>query len=151
VNDLGRGRLQREWRTIEAMIGITCRTLHGGRRRSLCAECAELHDYAELRLRRCPFGAEKPTCNNCRVHCYRPEMRERVRQVMRFAGPRMLARHPYLAVMHLLVDDRRPAPEKPRPRRAQEGDAAEPGRQIPAASATSSARRTTPKANSSAP
>jgi hypothetical protein len=100
------------------MIALHCRALHGGRRRELCAACAELRAYAELRLRRCPFGAEKPTCANCRVHCYRPEMRARVRAMMRFAGPRMLLRHPYLALMHLLVDERRPAPAKPARRRA---------------------------------
>jgi len=112
--DLERGRLRREWRTLEAMIGIYCRRRHGGGRRALCTDCRELHDYARGRLERCPFGADKPTCANCRVHCYRAVMRERVRDVMRFAGPRMLARHPYLALMHLLVDERRSAPELPR-------------------------------------
>jgi hypothetical protein len=113
ANDLERGRLRREWRTLAAMIAISCTQRHGGRRGALCADCRELHDYAQLRLTRCPFGPDKPTCAHCRVHCYRPEMRERVRDVMRFAGPRMLSRHPWLAVMHLLVDDRRPAPERP--------------------------------------
>lgn len=118
VNDLERGRLRREWRTIDAMISISCRDLHGGGdgapgHRDLCPECAELRSYAGQRLLRCPFGAGKPTCANCRVHCYRPEMRERVRQVMRHAGPRMLLRHPWLALMHLLVDDRRDAPARP--------------------------------------
>jgi hypothetical protein len=117
MNDLGQRRLKREWRTIEAMIALFCRARHGGRRGALCAACAELAAYAEQRLERCPFGGEKPTCANCRVHCYRPEMRARVRQVMRWAGPRMLAAHPYLALMHQLVDGRRPAPERP-PRRA---------------------------------
>jgi hypothetical protein len=117
VNDLERGRLRREWRTIDAMIAISCRARHGGRRGALCGECDELRSYAGFRLERCPFGPEKPTCGNCKVHCYRPEMGERVRQVMRFAGPRMMARHPYLALMHLLVDERRPAPAKARRRR----------------------------------
>lgn len=121
MNDLERGRLRREWRTVAAMIAISCARRHGGRRGALCAECQELHDYAQLRLARCPFGADKPTCAHCRVHCYRPEMRERVREVMRFAGPRMLARHPYLALMHLVVDDRRPAPERPAKRAAEAG------------------------------
>ncbi len=116
MNDLETGRLRREWRTLEAMIAITCRDLHDGRRGALCAECSELRDYAALRLARCPFGADKPTCANCKIHCYRPQPRERVRQVMRHAGPRMLLRHPVLALLHLLVDERRPAPEKP-PRR----------------------------------
>ncbi len=47
------------------------------------------------------------------MHCYRPEMRQRVRDVMIFAGPRMLLRHPVLALLHLVVDERRPAPPKP--------------------------------------
>ena len=122
MNRLEAGRLRREWRTLDAMIAIACRGRRhfrpGSGRRALCAECAELRAYAEQRLLRCPFGADKPTCNNCQVHCYRPEMRERVREIMRFAGPRMLLRHPMLALLHLVVDERRPAPAKPARRAA---------------------------------
>lgn len=113
MNDLAQGRLRREWRTIDAMIAITCRDLHGGRRGGLCAECAALRDYAEQRLLRCPFGEGKPTCANCQVHCYKPAMREQVRRVMRHAGPKMLLRHPALALLHLWVDSRREAPGRP--------------------------------------
>lgn len=117
MNRLDAGRMRREWRTLDAMIALTCRGCrHAGRsggRRALCPACAELRAYAEQRLLRCPFGDDKPTCNNCRVHCYRPEMRQRVREVMIFAGPRMLLRHPVLALLHLVVDERRPAPPKP--------------------------------------
>jgi len=124
MNDLSRGRLRREWRTIEAMIALACEKRHNGARRALCAACRELADYARARLERCPFGEAKSTCANCRVHCYRAAMRERVRDVMRFAGPRMLARHPYLALLHMLVDGRRAAPEPPRraaPAETQQG------------------------------
>jgi hypothetical protein len=121
VNDLAARRLRREWRTIDAMIALTCRGRHGGRRGALCDPCAELRAYAERRLIRCPFGPDKPTCANCKVHCYKPEMRERVRDVMRYAGPRMLLRHPVLALLHLWVDDRRPAPDRPLRRREAEG------------------------------
>lgn len=124
MNALDRGRLRREWRTLEAMIVVYCHGRHGGSRRALCAECRELREYAHERLVRCPFGEDKPTCANCKVHCYRAAMRERVRDVMRFAGPRMLARHPYLALMHLWVDGRRPAPEKPA-RRAPRAESAQ--------------------------
>lgn len=117
MNDLARGRLRRERRTVEAMIGIACHDLHGSARGELCADCAELAAYARFRLERCPFGADKPTCGNCKVHCYRPEPRERIQEVMRHAGPRMLLSHPVLALLHVLVDERRPAPAKP-PRRA---------------------------------
>lgn len=113
---LGR-RLARERRTIDAMIGIFCRDRHAGTRGRLCADCRALRDYAEQRLLCCPFGSEKPTCANCRVHCYSADMRDRVRAVMRHAGPRMLVRHPFLAIMHKWVDHTRDAPERP-PRRS---------------------------------
>jgi hypothetical protein len=90
------------------MIRLTCRRQHG-RRSGLCDECETLQAYAMQRLDRCRFGPDKPTCANCPVHCYRPDMRERIREVMRFAGPRMLWRHPLLALLHLR-DGRKPAP-----------------------------------------
>jgi predicted amidophosphoribosyltransferase len=92
--------LARERRTVEAMICLYCRGQHGCPG-DLCAACRELADYARARLERCPFGEAKPTCARCPVHCYRPEMRERIRAVMRYAGLRMLLRHPLLALGHL--------------------------------------------------
>lgn len=92
---------ERELRTIQAMIKIYCAG-HSGNRDGLCEDCSALMAYAEKRLERCPFGEAKPTCANCTVHCYRAEEREQIRQVMRYSGPRMLLRHPWLTVMHLL-------------------------------------------------
>src|ERR1039458_3211253 len=91
-------RRAREFKTIAAMLRMYCRTHHGSKDASLCDDCVELHDYARRRLERCLFGEAKPTCTHCTVHCYKAVMRERVRQVMRWAGPRMLWRHPVLAV-----------------------------------------------------
>ena len=102
-------RLRRERRTIQAMIRIYCREQHGSAAGALCPECQELEGYALARLSRCPFQADKPSCARCTVHCYNSSMRLRVRRVMHFAGPRMLLRHPLLALRHLL-DERRPAP-----------------------------------------
>lgn len=104
-------RLARELKTIRAMLRISCRDRHGTAS-GLCPQCAALADYAAKRLALCPYGADKPTCVNCRVHCYGRRQREDVRETMRYAGPRMIWRHPVLAVMHL-VDGRRPAPPKP--------------------------------------
>lgn len=101
-------RLARERQTVVAMIRIYCRDRHRTRG-ELCAECGRLHDYAMGRLDRCPFGEDKPTCAQCPVHCYQPALRERIREVMRYAGPRMLWRHPWLAICHLL-EGRKPAP-----------------------------------------
>jgi hypothetical protein len=106
-------RLAREQKTIEAMIGIYCQRQHGAKD-GLCQECQELQDYATLRLHRCPFQEEKSTCANCTVHCYRPDMRERIREVMRYAGPHMAYRHPILTFVHLVIDNRREAPTAPR-------------------------------------
>jgi len=92
-------RIRREKRTVEAMLRIYCRGHHGARA-DPCESCGDLLRYAFLRLDRCPFRDEKPTCVRCAVHCYRPEMKERIRDVMRYAGPRMIYRHPILAVLH---------------------------------------------------
>jgi hypothetical protein len=83
------------------MIELYCRARHQATG-ELCSECQSLYSYALARLDRCPFGAKKTTCARCPVHCYKPAMRERIREVMRFAGPRMLLRHPWLAAMHVL-------------------------------------------------
>ena len=98
-------RIAREKRTLRAMIRIYCRA-HHGTAAELCADCRELLDYASGRLDRCFYGAEKPTCADCPVHCYRPAMRAKAQAVMRYAGPRMLTRHPLLALLHWL-DGRR--------------------------------------------
>jgi len=84
------------------MIAIYCHGKHGSRQK-LCAECAELEAYAAERVTRCVHGRNKPICAKCPVHCYKPVMRERIRDVMRYAGPRMLVRHPLLTMRHLLA------------------------------------------------
>jgi len=83
------------------MISLYCRAHHSPTD-GICPECTTLQEYALLRIQKCPFGADKPTCANCTVHCYKPEMRQRIRQVMRYSGPRMLYRHPVLAILHLV-------------------------------------------------
>jgi hypothetical protein len=104
-------RLARELATLSAMFAINCRELHGTGD-ALCDGCAALLIYATRRLDRCVFGDDKPTCAKCTVHCYSADKRDEVRAVMRYAGPRMMWRHPVLAVRHVL-DGRRPAPALP--------------------------------------
>lgn len=101
-------RIAREKRTISAMVAIYCRH-HHGTTTVPCDTCRRLLDYAHRRLEVCPFQEAKPACNHCEVHCYSPTMRARVKEVMRYAGPRMVLRHPVLSLHHLL-DARRPAP-----------------------------------------
>ncbi len=97
-------RITREKKTVGAMIALYCRRQHGGR--ELCLECGRLLEYAVARLDRCRFQSKKPTCARCPVHCYSAPMRDTVKTVMRYAGPRMILHHPVLACLHLL-DGRR--------------------------------------------
>ena len=96
---------KKEQHVVEEMIRLYCRKHHKGYDRQtgrMCPVCQQLSDYAKLRSEKCPFMEEKTFCSNCRVHCYKPEMREKIRQVMRFSGPRMLLHHPILAMWHVI-------------------------------------------------
>jgi hypothetical protein len=81
------------------MIRIYCSFHHDTG--SLCKNCEELFDYAQKRIEKCPFGERKPICAKCKVHCYKADRREEIKKVMRFAGPKMIYKHPVYALMHL--------------------------------------------------
>ncbi|UQY43579.1 nitrous oxide-stimulated promoter family protein [Erwinia sp. PK3-005] len=103
-------RIQREKRTIEKMIALyqtNCPQADSDTERY-----RSLYHYAVKRLDRCAFGEEKPACKQCPIHCYQPAKREEMKQIMRWAGPRMLWHHPILAIRHL-IDDKRPVPPIP--------------------------------------
>ena len=104
-----RARITRESKTVAAMIDLYCRRHHAGL--GLCPECRELLAYARQRLKKCPYQEGKTTCARCPVHCYKPDMRDKIRAVMRYSGPRMIYRHPVLAMWHL-IDKRREEPVK---------------------------------------
>ena len=95
-----KNRIAREKETVELMIRLYCRKKE--KNTVLCPDCEELLRYAHARLDRCPFGEKKSSCKKCTVHCYKPVMRERMRQTMRFAGPRMIFSSPWAAIRHLL-------------------------------------------------
>lgn len=92
---------EREKKTVSLMISIYCKKNHGTKN-GLCQECAELEQYATMRSDKCPFMETKTFCANCKVHCYKPEMREKIRKVMRYSGPRMIFHHPIMAARHLI-------------------------------------------------
>ena len=96
---------EREKRIVSEMIALYCRRKHGTKGR-ICEDCAALDAYARMRSDKCPFMETKTFCSNCKVHCYKPEMREKIREVMRFSGPRMLTVHPVLAIKHVIESKR---------------------------------------------
>ncbi len=105
-------RLVREQKTIDLMINLYCRDKHGADDDGLCKSCDQLQQYAQKRLEKCPYQEKKTTCANCLTHCYHKTRREEIKQVMRYAGPRMLKEHPWLAVLHLMDGFRKPQPLK---------------------------------------
>jgi hypothetical protein len=100
-NRLQTGRLRREWRTMQVMVDIYCAGHGHGPATGRCADCQGFLDYAARRLEKCPYGPAKPTCAKCPIHCYKPQPRELAREIMRYAGPRMMLRHPWLSLAHL--------------------------------------------------
>ena len=92
---------EREKALVSQMIAIYCKGKHHTRH-GLCPRCQALEEYARQRSDKCPFMESKTFCSNCKVHCYRGEMREEIRRVMAYAGPRMLLHHPLVALSHAL-------------------------------------------------
>ena len=92
---------QKDLEIVRLMIGMYCRGRHKTKKGERCSDCAELAAYVEQRRERCPCGDEKPFCSNCKIHCYKPDMRERIKDVMKWAGPRMIFTHPIFAMKHV--------------------------------------------------
>lgn len=84
------------------MIEKYCRGKHGTKRGNLCGDCRALTEYALFRLGKCPFKKNKKFCSFCKIHCYKPDMREKIKAVMKYSGPRMLFSHPVFAVSHVV-------------------------------------------------
>jgi len=102
-------RMVREKKTITHMIDLYCRAHHKNSQGVLCSMCQQFKEYAFLRLDKCPFQDKKSTCGKCTIQCYKPDMKHQAREIMSYSGPRLLLRHPVLA-MHHLWDRRRKAP-----------------------------------------
>lgn len=107
---MSRSRIEQEKRVVAQMIALYCRHKEGNG--TLCPHCKALLEYAHARLSHCRYGEGKPTCKQCPVHCYSLRMREQIRTVMRYAGPRMLLYHPWSALKHLLIENRKLKIEK---------------------------------------
>jgi hypothetical protein len=109
-------RQRRDLNLLCHFIGLSCRSRHG-RKQSvplpaelaglvrkpslLCPDCAGLLEYAARRLRSCPLEP-KPSCKKCPVHCYHPEYRERIREVMSWSGKRMIFLGRFDLIRHYL-------------------------------------------------
>lgn len=94
-------RIEREKRTVGIMIKMYCDNNHD-KIGSICSECNELTEFANERINRCVFQNDKPVCSECKIYCYRQDMRDKIKTVMRYAGPRMIFHHPIIGIRHLI-------------------------------------------------
>jgi hypothetical protein len=94
-------KLKREKKTVKLMIEIFCQDNHLAGQR-LCPECEHLYEYSITRIANCLYAAEKSVCVKCNIHCYRTDMQDKIRKVMRFSGPKMISKHPFLTILHFL-------------------------------------------------
>lgn len=95
--------IEEEQKIIALMIGLYCQKVHGSKKGIVCHECEALLDYAKLRISNCPFKEKKGFCSNCKIHCYQPDMREKIRKVMRYMGMRMIFYNPKLVIAHIIA------------------------------------------------
>lgn len=92
---------ENEQKIVSEMIYLYCLKKHKPANNQLCSECEGLLKYAINKSRHCPFMENKTFCSNCKVHCYSDPMRLAIKKVMRYSGPRMLFRHPFMVIKHI--------------------------------------------------
>ncbi|MEC6814674.1 nitrous oxide-stimulated promoter family protein [Photobacterium toruni] len=102
------GQLNSEFRTITAMIDLYCLKNHQINHKNFqrCDSCEQFSVYVKQRLDRCPYGEQKPSCKQCPIHCYKPQQKIKSQTIMRYSGPKMLIKHPIMAIKHLIHDKR---------------------------------------------
>lgn len=89
----------------EQMIITYCKgNKHDYGEDGLCNDCRELRDYSLQRTTRCPHVEKTLFCSNCPTPCYKPDMKERMRVAMKYAGPRFFFKHPILVTKHIRYD-----------------------------------------------
>lgn len=81
-----------EIQIISEMIDLYAKTHH--------ENCDDLKQYAIQRTSLCPFIETKTFCSTCKVHCYKAEYRQKIKEVMRYSGPRLIFSHPVLVLKH---------------------------------------------------
>ncbi|MBT0663787.1 nitrous oxide-stimulated promoter family protein [Geobacter pelophilus] len=98
----------KDLKVIVAFVSLYCRKKHHDREKvvvalpsevgpkvsggvNLCAVCAELVAYGIQKRKKCPLDP-KPSCKNCRIHCYSGEYRARMKEIMAYSGRQMVMR-----------------------------------------------------------
>ena len=97
-------RQKKDIRLIGTFVEVYCGGKHGSADhipvtlpaglgvQRLCPECAAFLEYAVTKRLKCPLESEKPTCKHCRIHCYDKLHRDKVREIMSYAGRKLMMR-----------------------------------------------------------
>ena len=91
-------KLENEISILKIMVKLYCRNHHHSAH--LCELCNEVLNYAKQRVGQCKWQEEKPACAQCTVHCFKPIFRNKIQEMMRYAGPRMIYKHPIITLNH---------------------------------------------------
>ncbi len=86
-------------KTTKSMVQMYCRHKHG--HHIPCDDCLNFLQYANKRLLKCRYAKFKPVCQKCKTHCYSKKYKQMAKEIMSYAGPRMIYKHPLLAIYHL--------------------------------------------------
>lgn len=97
--------INKEKTIVSNMIYLYCKDKHSIIK-DLCEDCEGLKNYSISKLNNCRYSNKKPVCKKCNTHCYNPTMKEKIKNVMRYSGPRMLFLHPLNTVYYLLKNIR---------------------------------------------
>lgn len=88
-------------KVVSKMIDMYCKG-HNHSVVTPCGECQDLKDYVYGKIEACPFVEKKIFCSSCKIHCYNTEMKNNIKDVMRYSGPRIVFYHPILCIKHAL-------------------------------------------------
>ena len=95
---------EKEKDLVFLMIKIFCKSNHrNDNYNNLCSECIKLFDYSKNQIDKCRFMEMKTFCSSCPSHCYKTDMREKIREVMIFSSKRMIFYHPILTLKHAFI------------------------------------------------
>lgn len=112
-------KLHRDLRRLAQFIRIYCDGCHSadprkpvtlrfcdveafvGQPIALCPACTKLLAHAFFKRTNCPLDP-KPMCKHCPQHCYQATFRQQIREVMRYAGWKMVRTGRLDLILHML-------------------------------------------------
>ncbi|MHC4445781.1 MAG: nitrous oxide-stimulated promoter family protein [Planctomycetota bacterium] len=112
-------KLRSDLKTLARFIEVYCRHQHtdksktpakikgydlraiAGKVPHLCPTCLKLITHAYVKRSLCPLEP-KPACKRCPDHCYHPQYRRQIREVMKYSGRKLVLSGRLDYLFHLL-------------------------------------------------